>query len=689
MSKQFNRDGVPVELLEIPQWVCWRWAEVDGRRTKIPMVAATGSNGSSTNPATWTSSSLAESSPHGDGIGFVVTPRDAYCGIDIDHCIADGAIHPYAKKIVDRFDSYTEITVSGTGLRVWVKAKLPRRHNRINLPNGIGLEFYDQARFFTVTGDHLPGTPMAILDRQDAIDAAYARYFPPDPPRPPRQAAVLSLSDLDMLTKARAAKNGDAFDRLWQGDTSGHGGDDSAADLALCCHLAFWTGRDPVQMDRLFRQSGLYREKKWDRHGDSYANRTITKAIEMTPEVYTPGVPLHREGRSQVVSVPASAKGLFRVRDFADEIRDYYHHGAQQGQHPGWDSLAHLYRVGMREWTVVTGAPTSGKSAFLDAMILKLIDVGWKFVICSPENQPLRRHFAHLSAILVNQPFYGPERMDEDTMEWAINFLDEHVIFNKPPDITLDAVLEESDRAIREFGANGIVIDPWNRIERARPKGMSETDFTGECLTRITNFIRDREAHLWLVAHPTKLTKERRFACDGKPMMKEGRVVMDYPPATLYDISGSSNFFNMADNGFSVYRDKHGEQNKVQVHVLKVKFYENGKAGVAELRYQTKSRRFEDTGIWWEDGCEPQVDSLDTSLGRPDYTDPEALSDSRQPSQMGLENPNTARAATETSEPARSPGKFAAVFERAEEAKQADHDLPVTWDDDEPEEAAF
>ncbi len=653
VAKQFNRAGVPAELLETPQWVCWRWEERAGKRTKVPMNAETGFNGSSTDPRTWSSSEAAERSPYGDGIGFVVTPRDAYAGIDIDHCVASsGEIDRWAKSVVTRFDSYTETTPSGDGLRVWVKAKLPTPSGKSkNLERGMKIEFYDHARFFTVTGRHLEGTPTAIFDRQDVMNAAFAKLFPPPPPPAPRIANDLSLSDLDLVARAQAAANGDDFSRLWSGDASAYGSR-SEADMALLCHLAFWSARDPAQMDRLFRQSRLMREK-WDRGNGDYARRSVAKAIELTTEVYTPGVPVRRQERQQVIAVTPESTGLFRVRDIAEEIRDYYHHGLQRGDHPGWQSLSNLYRIGRREWTIVTGSPTSGKSAFLDALMLNLVNNGWKFVVCSPENQPLRRHFAHLSAILTNQPFYGPERMDESALEWAINFLDEHILFNMPANPSLDAVLDNADEAIRDFGATGVVIDPWNRIERAKPKNVSDTDFVGDCLARITNWIRARDAHLWLVAHPTKMTKERRFNPDGSPMMKDGRVLMDYPPATLYDISGSANFFNMADNGISVYRDKHGERNLAQIHVLKVKFYENGKPGVAELRWDTASRRFEDTGFWWEDGTDrpatPPPDSSAPPVATapaPNYTDPDALADARS-GQMGLDDANAALADAE------------------------------------------
>ena len=145
-------------------------------------------------------------------------------------------------------------------------------------------------------------TSPRIEHRQAELEAFLAQWFgdsePAAPERPARPAPVVSprlvyagsLSDDEVLVKARAAGNGAQFERLFGGDTSAHDGDDSAADLALCNMLSFWTGKDPDQMDRLFRLSGLYRPK-WDhRHGrDTYGNLTIQKAIAGCRETYTGG----------------------------------------------------------------------------------------------------------------------------------------------------------------------------------------------------------------------------------------------------------------------------------------------------------------------------------------------------------------------------------------------------------------
>src|SRR5262249_40171084 len=143
-------------------------------------------------------------------------------------------------------------------LHVLLRGKLPpgrRRNDRI--------EMYGDGRFFTVTGQHLQGTRTTIEERTAELAAVHTRVFRPNESRHRAAAQPDELDDDRLLERARAAQNGEKFWALWNGDTSQHGGDDSAADLALCNFLAFWTACDAERIDRMFRQSRLYREK-WD-----------------------------------------------------------------------------------------------------------------------------------------------------------------------------------------------------------------------------------------------------------------------------------------------------------------------------------------------------------------------------------------------------------------------------------------
>lgn len=285
-------DHIPEVLRDRAQWVCWRVGRRDGEPTKLPVNPLTGDLASSTDPETWGSFDAAWSRyEDGDvaGIGFVFAEDGPFAGVDLDDCRDPDrpSIDPWAREILDTLDTYAEVSPSGTGVHAILRGELPQGGNRKG-----DVELYDSARYFTVTGEHLDVTPPTVEARQDALAAIHAEHVGVD-----KGAVTLDntqeneatgtsahLSDDELLEKAKAAENGEKFRRLWNGDTSGYPSH-SEADLALCDLLAFWTGGDAARMDRLFRQSGLYREN-WDR--DDYRDRTIEKALQSRSDFYEP-----------------------------------------------------------------------------------------------------------------------------------------------------------------------------------------------------------------------------------------------------------------------------------------------------------------------------------------------------------------------------------------------------------------
>ena len=281
-------DVIPAELKALPNWVCFCIEKSkDDKPTKVPYQANDLKlKASSTDAATWTTFGKAvAASPRFDGLGFMFS-GSGYAGIDLDHCVGqDGVLEEWAETIVDSFATYSEFSVSRTGVHLICKGQLDgpgRKHG--------GIEAYCRARYFTMSGAAVPGSVPTIEDRQDELTAFVARVFPTKTPQDaPRRAASApsSLSDTDLLTKAQGAKNGAAFSALWRGDVSGYQFDASRADLALCTHLAFWFGNDGAAIDRLFRLSGLYREDKWGSRED-YRERTISRALACTSKTYSP-----------------------------------------------------------------------------------------------------------------------------------------------------------------------------------------------------------------------------------------------------------------------------------------------------------------------------------------------------------------------------------------------------------------
>ena len=284
-----NPDGIPQEFKDHDSWVVWKYESRGGLWTKPPYRAdQPHQKADSTKPDTWCPYRTALASYEegkAEGIGFI--PVKGLVGIDLDHCRnpQTGEIDLPAMRIVDQAKSHTEITVSGEGLRIFLRARLTttrRRSERLEIYPGGG------GRYFTTTGVHLKGTPTTIESRQGELEAICSEYLPEPTSSsrsrstktaPQHVGASVSFNDAELITLARDAKNGDAFSRLWVGDTSGYDSH-SEADLALASHLAFRTDRDPSRMDSLFRMSGLMRDK-WDEpHGEhTYGDRTITKAI--------------------------------------------------------------------------------------------------------------------------------------------------------------------------------------------------------------------------------------------------------------------------------------------------------------------------------------------------------------------------------------------------------------------------
>ena len=260
--------AIPGEMRAFRQWVCWWFVDRDGKRAKVPVDPTTGRNASVTNPTDWTSFDEAVSaSPRYDGIGFVFTASDPYCGIDFDKSDDPGTIAAQ-QRIFETFDSYSERSVSRTGLHIIVKGKLKsgRRKGAI--------EVYSSERFFVMTGDVFEGKPIA--ERQPLLDQLWhemgddkpdvAHSMPDEPQR---------YSDADVIASLPPA-----IRTLFDGTASS--GDASADDLALCNALAPRTGWCREQAERLWLASSLGQRDKV-RSRAEYRDWTLARAFDAYP----------------------------------------------------------------------------------------------------------------------------------------------------------------------------------------------------------------------------------------------------------------------------------------------------------------------------------------------------------------------------------------------------------------------
>ena len=268
-------------MKKVANWVC--------HRNKIPIDPKTGGNAKSNDSSTWgtyeQAKTLMERDKSISGLGFMFA-NSPYVGIDIDHCIQDKKFSDLSREVITTVQSYTEISPSGTGVHIICKGKL----NGAGRKNSeLGLEIYDTGRYFTVTERALKNFKI-IGERQQEIDSICEKYFAEKKPQViPKQQAISYLEDEKIIDMACRSKNGVKFFDLYEGNWQAYYKSQSEADIALCNILAFWTGGDGDQMDRMFRASGLMRDKWDERHGlQTYGDMTITKAIDDCNIFYDP-----------------------------------------------------------------------------------------------------------------------------------------------------------------------------------------------------------------------------------------------------------------------------------------------------------------------------------------------------------------------------------------------------------------
>lgn len=306
-------------LQQEKRWCLWRReTRKDGTPSKVP-YNADGKRAKSDDPRTWIDFQLAQmmNGDGYDGIGLFFSGD--VCGIDVDGDHGgSGAHNDLEAEVLTLFNgTYAERSPSGTGLHILFRVDKNRvPHVTMTAKDGTqvtkldpayylknpanGLEFYAGGltnRFFTFTGNRVSAGD-AVTDQTDALLTFLDRYM-----RRPERAArathnrvqtptpATNGDGIDVekrLNVARNAKNGDRFRQLYDlGDTSNYGGDDSAADAALCAMLAFYLNGDPALIDDAFRKSALYRSKWDDRHGaQTYGEMTIAKAVDTLTDVY-------------------------------------------------------------------------------------------------------------------------------------------------------------------------------------------------------------------------------------------------------------------------------------------------------------------------------------------------------------------------------------------------------------------
>jgi twinkle protein len=280
------------------------------------------------------------------------------------------------------------------------------------------------------------------------------------------------------------------------------------------------------------------------------------------------------EGATKVKEIidnaePYPVAGLSSANKFEDRLNDLWSKGTGKGTSTGYLNVDQIYTVAEGQLTIVTGYPSSGKSNFVDQLMVNLgRSNDWKFALCSFENAP-EVHISRLMEIYKEKRFFeGTNRMTEDDRKDAFDWVQQHFLFLDSEGVepaSIDSILDRARIAVVRMGIRGLVVDPYNYIENK--SGMAETEFISSMLTRIQAFAKAYGVHVWFVAHPAKIT----------------RSGMDLPRPDGMAISGSMAWWAKADCGLTVHRTK---ANDVEIAVWKCRYRWVGTQGETQLNYE-------------------------------------------------------------------------------------------------------
>ena len=283
---------------------------------------------------------------------------------------------------------------------------------------------------------------------------------------------------------------------------------------------------------------------------------------------------------------PYPIDGVVMVQDVEDDAIDLLLKPDVKGLSTGWSAIDDHYLVSPSELTVVTGVPNMGKSEWMDAVMINMVKLyGWNFGIFSAENFPVKHHLLKLVGKFLSQPFWGDDRISEKKARSTMKILNDHIKFigTQEDSVTIENIMDQAKVLNYRYGLQGLIVDPWNTLEHKFGDGENETLYVSRVLSQLSAFAKVNEIHIWLVAHPRKMEN----GVDRKPVVP-----------TPYDIAGSANWYNKADNAITVHRHRTETDDYAGIHVQKIRFqYKNGKPTnnePAKLKYDIRRGVYEE-----------------------------------------------------------------------------------------------
>lgn len=288
-------------------------------------------------------------------------------------------------------------------------------------------------------------------------------------------------------------------------------------------------------------------------------------------------------------------QGIYTEADYDKKLEHVWLHGTDPGLSTGIYNLDSNFRIVRGKLVIVTGIPSSGKSEWVDQLIVNTSHMyGWRWAIFSPENHPLDQHHIKLAEKRIGKPFKSLNPHYKDHSGWTDEDKDfskkwaaQHLAFVYPNEenLDLDGILARIEWLSKHAGLDACVLDPWNEIEHAIPQGYTETMYIAKALGRIRRLARKYNITIFIVAHPTKLQKNA----------ETGR----YPVPTPYDIAGGAHWRNKADYCVTIHRENINLTD-TDIYVQKVKFKGTGKCGKVTLYYDWVTGRYSDVNGHFE-----------------------------------------------------------------------------------------
>jgi twinkle protein len=279
-------------------------------------------------------------------------------------------------------------------------------------------------------------------------------------------------------------------------------------------------------------------------------------------------------------------EGILTVLDMLDDVISFYENGYPNGYDVPLPGMKGKFQLMLGQLTCVTGIPGSGKSEFVDWMMVEMARVhNWKWAIFSPENQPTALHVTKLCQKFIGKSFAQRDnidfRMTPAEVAKSMDFVNDHFFFINinEVDISVTGVMDKLRELVLRLGVNGLLIDPWNKLRHNKSKSGNDLDYITDALNQITYGSKVNGVHTILIAHPTKMRK-----------VKVGKVEK-YEIPTMYSISGSADFYNMTDNGISVYRDF--ETGVVDVYRQKIRFNWLGEIGFSSYKFNWQTQQYQ------------------------------------------------------------------------------------------------